>query len=466
MQDKTRIFDHSLSCLAEADVIVLGAGPAGCAAAITASRMGRETLLIEKYGFAGGAAVNQLVPVVLSQNGIDFQGIWHEFMLEMKNNGLIKEMEKGEQCDHWLSTTYSPESAKLAWDNLLKKANVRVLFHTIVYDLTMNGKNVESLMINTRAGNYCIKAPIVIDCTGDGHICSLAGMPFEQGNKLGPVSQAATKMFRLVNSIKPEHLLTKDRQQILAESFAQAIKNGEYKSPVMTSGFIMDYINNRAGKQIPDDTLLINATRMINVNPLDPWELSQAEIDGRAYAKECADFFIKYVPGSENAKLLETSIEMGIRASRRIIGQYQLTLDDVLELRKFPDGIAKGSWEIDIHPPSSYQYKRLENMPMYEEFHRRIAQGDYYEIPLGCLIPKQTGNVLVAGRSISAESEAQGSLRIQQTCMATGEAAGCLAALAVLEKEGIRGVSALKVRTLLEETRSKTPVAFSILEKN
>ena len=464
MNEMKLVFQRELSCLYQADIIVVGAGPSGCAAAITAARMGCRTLLVERYGFPGGATVNQLVPVVLSQNGVDFQGIWHEFMLEMKTNGLVNEMVKGEQCDHWLCATYSPESAKHAWDKLLVDAGVVILYHALVTDVITCGNKIKSLILNTRGGNFFVDGKLLVDCTGDGQVCFLAGKEFELGNEQGPVSQAATKMFRLVNSIKPEYVMTPEKKHSLKNSFHEALRNKEFDSPVITTGFIMDYINNRAGKQLPDNTLLINATRMINVNSLDPWQLSQAEIDGRKYAKECADFFIKYVPGSENALLLETSMELGIRASRRIIGLATLTIDDVLSLRKFPDGIAKGSWEVDVHPPKDYTYKRSADIIDYETYHERIATGDYYEIPLGCLIPKDSENLLVAGRCISADSESQGSLRIQQTCMATGEASGCLAALSILFGKNPQEIDSGEIVRKLSEIRNRSNIAFEILK--
>lgn len=459
----TMIFSSTLPLLCEAEVVVVGAGPAGCAAAITASRMGRRTLLIERKGFAGGAAVSQLVPVVLSQNGRDFQGVWHEFMLEMKERGLVNEMVRGEQCDYWLSATYSPESAKQAWDRLLAEAGVRVLYHAVAYDAALSKNRITALAVNTRGGNGYVAGKVVIDCTGDGHVCFLAGAEFELGNGEGPVSQGATKMFRLAGAAKPERVLTAENGEKLRADYMAAMKRGEFGARAITSGFIMDYIFNRAGKQLPDGTLLLNTARMLNVNSLDPWELTKAEIEGRAVAKECAEFFLKYVPGSENASFLETSMELGIRASRRIAGLARITVDDVLALRKFPDGIARGSWEVDVHSPKSYTYKVLETFPAYADYHKKVAKGDYYEIPLGCLIPKKSENLLVAGRCISSDSDAQGSLRIQQTCMATGEAAGCAASLAISAGCLVPELDHGRVVARLEETRAAQRVAFDIL---
>jgi len=330
--------------LHETEIMVVGAGPAGCAAAVTAARMGCKTLIVERYGFAGGAAVTQTVPVVLSQNGADFQGIWHEFMREMKKNGLVSEMVRGEQCDYWLSSTYSPESAKHAWDALLTEAGVEVLYHAMVTGIQVSDEREVRVILETRRGSFHVKARVVIDCTGDGYVCAQAGLDFELGNGDGPVSQAATKMFRLIDGVKPELVLNTENLATLQEAYEEAIRRGEYDSPVITSGYLLKYITSRAGKHLPDGTLLFNAVRMIDVDSLDPWSLSRAEIEGRRYALQCARFIASHVPANDRAKLLDTSMELGVRASRRILGEAYLTRDDVVTLRKFPDGIARGRW--------------------------------------------------------------------------------------------------------------------------
>lgn len=454
-----------LKILHAADCIVVGGGPAGCAAAIMATRQGMNVLLLERYGFAGGAAVSQLVPVVLSQNGKDFPPIWHEWMLEMKRIGKVREMVRREQQKHWFSATYAPESAKQAWDNLLDSAGVHVLFHAQVIDVVKADRRIEGLVVATRGGEYAVTGKVFIDCTGDGTLSFLAGEAYSTGGAIGPVSQACTKMFRLINATKPELVLNEQNTARLIEDFQRALKDSEFSSPVITSGYVLKYILGRAGKQLPDGTLLINATRLINVDSLDPWQLSAAEREGRRSASECAEFFMKYVPGCEQAEFLDTSIELGVRASRRILCHYELTIDDILSFRRFDDSIAQGSWEIDVHSPDNYDYgTALRNSERYDAYRVRIVGGDCYQIPLRCLVARETRNLLVAGRCIGSDDEAQGTVRIQQTCMSTGTAAGAAAALAVKEKVDCQAVGGLAVQRLLLQDENHMRPAFSILE--
>jgi hypothetical protein len=455
-----KIYHHyrvsrNLEVLCKTDIAVIGAGPSGCAAAITAAREGKKVLLIERYGFPGGAAVSQLVPVVLSQNCRDFQGIWFEWMDRMCEHGLAGNFLKGEQQEHWFSATYSPESSKHAWEQLMEESGVRVLYHCQVSDVIIHEGKIEALVLAARNGLYAVEAACFVDATGDGMVSHLAGEDFSVGDTHGPVAQSCTKMFRMVNSIKPSTVMDEEDILRLKKTFDRVLQEKKFDAPMITSGYILEYILGRAGKQIPDGTLLVNVTRMIDVNTLDPWNLSEAERLGRKYAKQCADFYINHVPGSEQAKLLETSVELGVRSSRRITCRYTLTIEDVKALRKFPDGIARGAWEIDVHSPRSYEYGRaFQDDPGLNEYRRRIIAGDFYEIPLGSLIPVKTYNLIVTGRCIDADVEAQGSARIQQTCMSTGEAAGLVSVFVVDKNISVQQVPGPEIRENLELIRT------------
>lgn len=457
--------DKDLEILYEADCVIVGGGPSGCAAAIKAARHGLNVLLVEQYGFAGGAAVSQLVPVVLSQNGKDFPAIWHEWMLEMKRIGRVREMVRGEQQEHWFSTTFAPECAKHAWDNLLTSSGVHILFHAQVIDVLKSDSKLDGIVISTRGGGYAVLGKVFIDCTGDGTLSFLAGEGYCSGGIAGPVSQACTKMFRLINATKPEFVLNDQNTARLIDDFHRVVETGEFSSPIITSGYILKYILGRAGKQLPDSTLLLNTARMINVDSLDPWQLSSAEQEGRKAAAECADFFIKYVPGCQKAEFFDTSFELGVRASRRIRCRYELTIEDILSFRSFDDAVAIGSWEIDVHSPDTYDYGVvLRSSERYDAFRAQVVAGNCYQVPLRSLIVRNTRNLLVAGRCIGADVETQGSIRIQQTCMSTGEAAGISAVLAIRDQIDCKAINGCVVRQILSDESSMIQPAFLILE--
>ena len=165
---------------------------------------------------------------------------------------------------------------------------------------------------------------------------------------------------------------------------------------------------------------------------MDPWDLTKAEREGRKQAYECADFAKRYISGFENAYLLDTNIHIGIRDSRRIQGIETVLAEDALMLNKRKDSIAKSSWVIDIWPGDHYARPAVQDSAQRIE---KVLSGDYFDIPYGAIVVKGTQNLFVAGRCISAEREAQASLRIQQTCQATGEAAGFAAVFCL--KHGI-----------------------------
>lgn len=465
MSEYIRYAERTIPVITNAECVVVGGGPAGCAAAIAASKCNKDVLIIEKYGFLGGASVSQLVPVVLSQNGMDFPPVWYEWILAMKRFGPVTEMIRGEQREHWFSSTYSPESSKYAWDSLLTKYGVRILFHSMVIDVVKENDEIKYIIISVKGGLYAISGSVFIDCTGDGNIAFLSGEEYVTQGISSPIPQACTKMFRLLNARKIGSSLTDEMAKKLTSDYMRSVDSKEFSSPVITSGYVLKYILAKAGKELPDDILLINATRMINVDSLDPWQLSEAEIKGREYAYECARFYKEYVPGCENSSLLDTSIELGVRASRRIKCLYELTIDDILSFRCFEDAIAFGSWEIDVHSPTDYKYgMALENNKREALYRAEIIKGKCYQIPMRSLIPLYTRNLLVAGRCICTDAEVLGSVRIQQTCMATGTAAGVIAAFACTNRTCCKDVDVFSVVNTLMGFEEENEAPFAVLK--
>jgi hypothetical protein len=214
-----------------------------------------------------------------------------------------------------------------------------------------------------------------------------------------------------------------------------AVARGEYDSPVVVNGRVVTY---GTGDWVHQSVVPYRSehnefpSRVLRVDPLDPFDLTRAEREGRAQAWQCADFLRRYVKGYEDAYLLDTNAHIGLRDSRRVRGMATVTADDAWRLRKYPDGIARSSWEIDIWPAQSYDAPAVPHQEeAYQSRRRQVMQGDYFDIRYGCLVAATVDNLLVAGRCLSAEREAQASLRIQQTCQSTGQAAGTAAALSL-----------------------------------
>lgn len=447
------------------DVIVVGGGPAGCAAALSSARHGAKTLLVEKDGYLGGAAVSQLVCVILSTNAADFQGVWHEFMGVMKKKGGVYEDEIKVNRSNRVTGTFDPEIVKYAWDELLSEAGVKMLHHVWVSDVIVEDKAIRGILIETKVGRRAVFGRRIIDCTGDGNICAQAGVPWDQGSNTSKYAMACTKILRLGNVCKPKDFPTEEHLQIIGEGFKKALDNGEYSSPVITTGRILNYIKSwswalpRHRKE-----LMLVTSRILNVDPLDPEDLTRAEREGREQAWQIADFYKRYVPGCENSYLLDTSNHIGVRASRRINGLTMVTAEDVINFCKYPDEIAKGSWDIDIWPPDSYTAPAVDrNSEEYKERAEKLGEGEYYSIRYGCIVAKDIDNLLVAGRCVSSDYIAQASLRIQQTCMSTGQAAGTAAAISLQENVTPRELDPDKVISQLKIDRSKVELAFKCL---
>jgi hypothetical protein len=251
---------------------------------------------------------------------------------------------------------------------------------------------------------------------------------------------------------------------LLEDGSERALKGKEYSSPIITSGRAKGYARRWRGWTTPPhrvETTHVTG-RVLEVDPLDPWDLTRAEREGREQAWQVQDYYRRYAPGYEEAYLVDTSSHTGIRSSRRIGGLSRVRRDDVLALRKYPDGIARSSWRVDIWPANSYT--ALPDAYTDSEWKSRIDAGDYFDIRYGCLVAEGLDNLLVAGRCISADHWAQSSLRIQQTCQSTGQAAGTAAAMSLKDGVTPRELDSRTLVDRLEEDRAGVQPAFDILK--
>ncbi len=400
-------FPHSkVSILRETDVLVCGGGPAGVGAAVGSARCGLKTLLIEQYGVLGGTGTVGLVCIFMHTKGDD-RGVFRE---------VVEKLEKMEAIDE--NRYFDPEALKIVLLELLDKEKVDILFHTFICGTIVENGEVKGVYVANKSGISAILAKVVIDATGDGDVCFFAGTPFEKEKKEN--LQAVTLMF-VIGGVDYDRL-PKDTS-FITKIAQEAKKKGEVNLPFYERprlGF--------RGDKVRKGEMNVNIDMLIGIDGTDPEDLSLAEKECRKKVWELIKFYKKHIPGMENIYLVETATQVGIRETRRIKGLYTLTKEDVLNARKFSDNIAKASFFIDIHcAEQSLNWK--EWIKKYS-----LPPGEWYEIPYRCLIPVYPENILVAGRCISADHWAQGSLRVMPTCMATGQAAGIAAALSIKKK--------------------------------
>jgi hypothetical protein len=417
----------------EFDVLVVGGGNAGCAAAIAAARHGARTLLLERYGFLGGTATAAMVGPWMTFHSAQ-ERIVGGIAQEMVERLMVKGASPGHLSDSSdyvaTITPFDPEVHKALLFEMMQESGVSLLLHAYFLSAQLDGEAACGATFATVGGMRSYRGRVVIDATADALVAASAGVPTQQGDERGRV-QPATLMFRLSHvdlaalaaylrehpdemrsSLRPEERVPAALTAVagLNQLWENARADGLVDVPrELVSFFISPY---------PDE-VTVNMTRVVNIDPLDPDDLTRAEIESRLQAMQLVEFFRRRVPGFANARLAATGTQVGIRESRRIVGRYTLTRDDVLQARRFDDAVARSAYPIDVHNPSGSGTST-----------QRLAPGASYEIPYRTLVPVNREKLLVAGRCISTTHEALASTRLTPTVMTLGQAAGTAAALA------------------------------------
>lgn len=391
------------------DLIVAGGGFTGVAAAAAAAREGMQILLVERYGFLGGAAaacqVNPFMGYTMrckdasgeAQTVLLNAGIFRTILEELDALGGLMENR----------STFNEELLKLLFDRMLRRAGVEVLFHSYLSGARAENGRVASVTVVNKSGSLELEADYFLDTTGDADLAALAGCPFHLGREADSLCQPMTLCFRIGNVDMAKYRQSKPGINALYQKF-QA--EGRIKNP-REDVLIFPHVS--------EGVLHFNATRIIKRNPVDCYDLSESEMDAREQVYELYQFLKQNIDGFQSSTLLMSAPQIGVRESRMIDGEYTVTADDILHCNKFEDSIARGNYFIDIHSPDGAGTTRMF-----------VPEGDYYTIPYRALIPKGMDNLLVAGRCISSTHEAQSAYRILPICCCMGEAAGTALGLA------------------------------------
>jgi glycine/D-amino acid oxidase-like deaminating enzyme len=424
------VYSRAVRDLWSSDVLVVGSGSAGATAAIAAAQAGASVTLIERYGFLGGTSTQVLdtfygfyTPGKEARKVVG--GVPDQVVAELQKHGVMLIRPNTYGAGNGL--TYDPETLKIVWEMLALQARVKVLLHTFVVDALLEDERVCGVVAVGKGGFVTLRAKIVIDASGDADVAARAGVPFEGPNEGGPV-QSLTTTFKLINvDVERAKQVKKDELHQLMQT---AIDSGDYRLP-RKEGSV--HLTPLAG------VMATNMTRVGEVDATDPIQLTSAEIEGRRQALEYFRFLRDKVPGYENASLGGLSTQIGVRESRRILGEYRLTRSDVISARKFDDAIAQCGAPIEEHHAGSDT--RWEYLP----------DGETYDIPYRCLVPQKIDRLLMAGRCLSADHDAHASVRSMGQCMAMGQAAGVAAAIAVEKSIGPRD---MPIGLLQERLRS------------
>lgn len=444
----------------ETDVLVVGGGPSGIIAAQAAAEDGLNVTLIDNRSFLGGNMTIGL-PILgfLGQKGNQIiKGLPQKFIDRLAARNAASEHRP---CPlHMSLTLVEPEAVKTVAIEMLNESGVNVLLYAFFSGVVMEGNELKGVIIESKSGREVILAKTIIDCTGDADVAFRSGVPCEQGNEQGGV-QPPTLMFCLggVDTEKLRLSIAEEPRTYLTD-FIPNEYFGQNNQFIVVGLRSLVQKAQADGLNLPTERTIIitglregevwiNMTRVNGVDGTNPASLSFGELEGRRQIYDIQKYLIEYVPGFENAYFTKMAPFIGIRETRRIVGKYVMTAQDILSCGRFDDAVAVASYPLDLHHPQGGGCT-LEWC------------GDCYDIPFRSLLPLNVENLIVAGRCISTTHEAMSAIRVMAPCMAMGEAAGRAAKQAVREGIKVSEVDVQKLRAELEASGAYlNPVAVA-----
>lgn len=439
----------------EYEIIVVGGGPAGCAAAVAAAREGRKTLLLEASCALGGMGTMGLVPWFCGYHDrekIIARGIAEKVLFACRDN--TPHLKKAMLEDPLVSPAIDPELLKRIYDDLALEAGVDILFGTQLCGVEMeDSSKIDALLISNKSGVSAFRASVYVDCTGDGDMAAWAGADLKKGDENGKM-QPATHCFAITNI--DEYALANGPGVHFYDPDSpihKAVHSPKYP--------LIEELHSCL-RQIGPKTFGFNTGHVFDVDNTDPENLSKALIHGRKMAAQYRDAFAEFHPAFKNSFLCCTGTLMGVRETRRIVGDYMLTADDYQQRRSFPDEICRNAYGIDVHfskeKALSFAHKSIEEIKeIISDRTKHYEKGESFGVPYRCLTPKGMENILAAGRCISSDRQANGSVRIMACCLNTGEAAGIAAAIACRETCSVHDIDTNELRKRLLDNGAYLP---------
>ncbi|MFO7873372.1 MAG: FAD-dependent oxidoreductase [Bacteroidales bacterium] len=422
------------------DIVVAGAGIAGISAAVRAGSMGASVLLIEHYPFAGGmSSAGMVSPFMKSVTG------GKNLVL-----GIYKELEKSMRgIGGMIDNGFYAWAFRAAANELLVENGVDIVFNADVIRANKESQSIKSLDLITPVGVQRIHADQFIDTTGDAQLVALGGFDWEKGDEKTGKLQALTLFFRMggIDVRKTADYTKKHPEEFLEwmdfkYDFSRIISIAGYKGLIKIA---------KEEKRFPEEVDYVffttlpesgegafNSTNILGIDPSTSEALTQAEKIGHHQVAQIVDFLNQDVPGFEDAYLIDTAVQVGVRETRRAVSPYMMTGEDILNGAKFPDVIARGCYGVDIHGQKGEKSRMDE-----------LQEGAWYDIPRRSLRVQGADNLQVAGRCIGATREGHAALRIQPTASATGEACGAIAALAASSKTSLDEVPYARIKGIL-----------------
>ncbi|GIO37692.1 membrane protein [Paenibacillus antibioticophila] len=419
--------EREIPVFSEVDVLVCGGGPAGIGAALAAARNGASVLLIEQRGYLGGMATVANVPAFCPYTDHEkpvIRGIGLEILEDMKGRMEVGFQEEWRGELDWVPI--QAEVLKLLLDEKMQEAGVSLLFHTFIGDVIEQNGMVDAVIIHNKTGTQAVKAKIYIDATSDADLVYHAGGQLTQGGDEGEL-QPGTMCFMLHNL---------DRKRFLAhvDEYGVDLKHAINKAK---SEGTLNVVRDWAGiSWLNDQTAGFNFGHIFGIDGSKTEDLTHGAIAGRALVNHITEWLRTHIAGFEQAFLSLTGEQVGIRETRRIVGDYVLTSDDFQGCRSFPDDIARNAYFIDLHMANAQSGMTMVHLP----------PGQSHGIPYRSLLPVGIENVIVAGKCISTDRATQGATRVMPNCFAMGEAAGTAGAM--VSKQGLNSSRSIDVKQL------------------
>lgn len=436
------------------ELIIVGGGISGVIAGISAAREKIDTLIIEQNGFFGGmltsAGVGPMMTFHAGKTQV-IQGITGELIDRLKQKGLSTGHIPDTTGYTYSVTPFDIEGMKSELECMYLEAGGQILFHSMLANVVTENRKIKEITICNKAGLSILEADYYIDASGDGDLAAWAGVEFIKGRESDGISQPMTMKLRMYGvdiplirkfihanpdefpRLKGDTSIIDKSERLSIGGFTKTLKRAKDAGDFTFSREdVLFFETNNLGE------VIINSSRIPNLDSTNPADLTKGEIEGRKQAKELLHFFIKYIPGFKNATLSFTGPSIGIRSSRQIKGKYTITKEDILTGRKFKDAVVCNGYPVDIHSPTGE-----------DTYSEHLKWGEYYTIPYRSMINNQIDNLITVGRCISGDFEAQAAFRTTPGAGAIGHAGGAASVIAIQQSKDYKDLHINEIQELL-----------------